>query len=100
MAAAAGSAREVDRQLPVANLGRIMKKALPTHEKISKDAKDAVQESVSEFIALVTSEASDRCQQEKRKTISPDDLVWALGSLGFDEYGPCLKTCSHLSEVI
>ena len=35
--------------------------------KIAKDAKETVQECVSEFIAFVTSEASDKCQAEKRK---------------------------------
>ncbi|CAA0814492.1 Nuclear transcription factor Y subunit B-8 [Striga hermonthica] len=48
--------REQDRFLPIANIGRIMKKALPTNGKIAKDAKDTVQECVSEFISFVTSE--------------------------------------------
>lgn len=50
------AAREQDRYLPVANIARIMKKALPANAKIAKDAKDAMQECVSEFISLVTSE--------------------------------------------
>jgi len=68
--------REQDRYLPVANIARIMKRVLPPNEKIAKDAKEAVQECVSEFICFLTSEASDRCQTEKRKTINGDDLVW------------------------
>lgn len=35
---------------------RIMKKALPGNAKIAKDAKDAIQECVSEFIGFITSE--------------------------------------------
>mmetsp|Transcript_30589 Transcript_30589/g.103909 ORF Transcript_30589/g.103909 Transcript_30589/m.103909 type:complete len:97 (-) Transcript_30589:607-897(-) len=62
--------REQDRFLPVANIARIMKRVLPPNEKIAKDAKEAVQECVSEFICFITSEASDRCQTEKRKTIN------------------------------
>lgn len=84
--------REQDRFLPVANIARIMKRVLPPNEKIAKDAKEAVQECVSEFICFVTSEASDRCQTEKRKTINGDDLVWAMGTLGFDDYVNPLKT--------
>ncbi|CAH1438494.1 unnamed protein product [Lactuca virosa] len=64
--------REQDRFLPIANISRIMKKALPANGKIAKDAKDTVQECVSEFISFVTSEASDKCQKEKRKTINGD----------------------------
>ena len=48
--------REQDRFLPVANISRIMKKALPSNAKIAKDAKETVQECVSEFISFVTSE--------------------------------------------
>ena len=48
--------REQDRFLPIANISRIMKKALPTNGKIAKDAKDTVQECVSEFISFITSE--------------------------------------------
>jgi nuclear transcription Y subunit beta len=48
--------RELDRFLPVANIGRIMKKALPGNAKIAKDAKEAMQECVSEFISFITSE--------------------------------------------
>ncbi|KAL8052201.1 hypothetical protein ABFS82_06G194500 [Erythranthe guttata] len=83
--------REQDRFLPIANIGRIMKKALPANGKIAKDAKDTVQECVSEFISFVTSEASDKCQKEKRKTINGDDLLWAMATLGFEEYIAPLK---------
>jgi hypothetical protein len=34
----------------------------------------------------VTSEASDKIQEEKRKTINGDDLLAAMTSLGFDKY--------------
>ena len=48
--------REQDRFLPIANISRIMKKALPANAKIAKDAKETVQECVSEFISFITSE--------------------------------------------
>lgn len=48
--------REQDRYLPIANVARIMKRALPENAKIAKDAKECVQECVSEFISFVTSE--------------------------------------------
>ncbi|KAI9001687.1 histone-fold-containing protein [Gaertneriomyces semiglobifer] len=83
--------KEQDRFLPIANVARIMKRALPDNAKIAKDAKECVQECVSEFIAFVTSEASDRCQQEKRKTINGEDILWALQSLGFENYFETLK---------
>ncbi|KAL5711243.1 Nuclear transcription factor Y subunit B-8 [Ranunculus cassubicifolius] len=83
--------REQDRYLPIANISRIMKKALPANGKIAKDAKETVLECVSEFISFITSEASDKCQREKRKTINGDDLLWAMATLGFEDYIDPLK---------
>uniref|UniRef100_A0A7N0V095 Transcription factor CBF/NF-Y/archaeal histone domain-containing protein n=1 Tax=Kalanchoe fedtschenkoi TaxID=63787 RepID=A0A7N0V095_KALFE len=83
--------KEQDRFLPIANVGRIMKKVIPGNGKISKDAKETVQECVSEFISFVTGEASDKCQREKRKTINGDDVIWAITTLGFEDYVVPLK---------
>ncbi|GMH88857.1 hypothetical protein TrVE_jg8628 [Triparma verrucosa] len=83
--------REQDRFLPIANIARIMKNTLPENAKIAKDAKETVQECVSEFISFITSEASDKCMHEKRKTINGDDLLWAMSTLGFDKYVEPLK---------
>eukprot|EP01036_Dinobryon_divergens_P012515 gene12515-16866_t len=49
--------REQDRFLPIANIARIMKKVLPQNAKIAKEAKESIQECVSEFISFITSEA-------------------------------------------
>ncbi|KAG0239173.1 hypothetical protein BGW41_007864 [Actinomortierella wolfii] len=83
--------KEQDRFLPIANVARIMKKALPENAKIAKEAKETVQECVSEFISFITSEASDRCLMEKRKTINGEDILWAMQSLGFENYAEALK---------
>jgi len=80
------SVREQDRYLPIANVGRVMRRALPSNAKISKDAKETMQECVSEFISFITGEASDKCAREKRKTINGDDILWAMSTLGFDDY--------------
>ena len=93
--------REQDRFLPVANIARIMKRVLPGNTKIAKDAKEAIQACVSEFISFVTSEASDKCQLEKRKTINGEDLLWAMNTLGFDQYsGPLLVYLNKYRESV
>ena len=68
-----------------------MKKAIPDNLKVAKDAKELIQECVSEYISFITSEASDKCLGEKRKTVNGDDLLWAMGTLGFDKYIEPLK---------
>ncbi|KAK4079260.1 transcriptional regulator family: Histone-like TF [Trichoderma harzianum] len=74
-----------------APVARIMKNALPDNAKIAKEAKECMQECVSEFISFITSEASEKCQQEKRKTVNGEDILFAMTSLGFENYAEALK---------
>ncbi|KAF2118346.1 histone-fold-containing protein [Lophiotrema nucula] len=74
-----------------APVARIMKMALPDNAKIAKEAKECMQECVSEFISFITSEASEKCQQEKRKTVNGEDILFAMTSLGFENYAEALK---------
>uniref|UniRef100_A0A182IUB9 Nuclear transcription factor Y subunit beta n=1 Tax=Anopheles atroparvus TaxID=41427 RepID=A0A182IUB9_ANOAO len=83
--------REQDRFLPIANITKIMKKGIPSNGKIAKDARECIQECVSEFISFITSEASDRCHMEKRKTINGEDILCAMYTLGFENYVDPLK---------
>lgn len=39
--------------------------------------------------------ASDKCQRERRKTINGDDLLWAMSTLGFEDYVEPLKIYLH-----
>ncbi|KAF8394544.1 hypothetical protein HHK36_020755 [Tetracentron sinense] len=87
--------KEQDRLLPIANVGRIMKQILPPSAKISKEAKETMQECVTEFISFVTAEASSKCHNERRKTVNGDDICWGMGSLGFDDYAESLKRYLH-----
>ncbi|XP_022121715.1 nuclear transcription factor Y subunit beta isoform X1 [Pieris rapae] len=83
--------REQDRFLPIANIAKIMKRAIPDKGKIAKDARECVQECISEFVSFITSEASERCKMEKRKTINGEDILFAMNILGFDSYVEPLK---------
>ena len=74
-----------------------MKAAVPGTAKISKEAKECVQECVSEFISFITSEAAEKCQMEKRKTIGGEDILYAMLTLGFDNYAEALKI--HLAKL-
>ncbi|KIM78175.1 hypothetical protein PILCRDRAFT_824642 [Piloderma croceum F 1598] len=92
-----GEYREQDRFLPIANVSRIMKSSVPSTAKIAKDAKECVQECVSEFISFITSEAAEKCQLEKRKTIGGEDILYAMVNLGFENYAETLKI--HLAKL-
>ena len=84
-----------DRLLPIANVGRLMKQILPSIAKISKEAKQTVQECATEFISFVTCEASDKCHRENRKTVNGDDIWWALSTLGLDNYADAVGRYLH-----
>lgn len=87
--------REQDRFMPIANVIRTMRKILPPHAKISDDAKETIQECVSEYISFITGEANERCQREQRKTITAEDVLWAMSKLGFDDYIDPLTVYLH-----
>ncbi|XP_020400198.1 nuclear transcription factor Y subunit B-4-like [Zea mays] len=93
---AGGGGKEQDRFLSVANIGRIMRRAVPENGKIARDARESIQECVSEFINSSVSSSSQRNVifpnvKERRKTINDDDIIWSLGTLGFEEYVEPLK---------
>ncbi|KAF4982255.1 hypothetical protein FZEAL_2139 [Fusarium zealandicum] len=96
-ASKADRADELDANIRnFAPVARIMKNALPENAKIAKEAKECMQECVSEFISFITSEgrtctASEKCQQEKRKTVNGEDILFAMTSLGFENYAEALK---------
>lgn len=80
-----------DNLLPIANVGRIMKDVLPPQAKISKSAKETIQECTTEFVGFVTGEASERCRRDRRKTINGDDICHAMRSLGLDHYADAMR---------
>ncbi|CBI39744.3 hypothetical protein VitviT2T_030011 [Vitis vinifera] len=78
--------REQEHYMPMAHLTRVMRRVLPAHAQISDQAKESIQECVCEFISFITSEANDRSHHELRKTITGEDIIAAMGKLGFDDY--------------
>lgn len=81
----------VQDSLPIANVSRIMKQVLDKQTKISKEAKECVQECVGEFIEFITSEASFICKNDRRKTVSGADILKAQVQVGFDDYKSILE---------
>ncbi|KAL7111498.1 hypothetical protein ACP275_05G092300 [Erythranthe tilingii] len=81
-----GVKREAYQYMPTTNITRIMRCVLPDHVKIADNAKDAIQVCVSEFINFITAEANNRCHRDHRKTITPEDVMAAMTSLGFGDY--------------
>ena len=73
-----------DRFLPIANIAKLMARQLAHlgYAKISQDAKSLMQESVTEFICFIMSEANDRAANLGRKTVAGEDIIYALRDMG------------------
>lgn len=80
-----------DRQLPIANISKIMKDAMPSVAKISKESKELMGKCASEFIAITTCRAKDICDCEARKTITGEDLIRAMEDLDLPYYAELTK---------
>ncbi|XLS63672.1 hypothetical protein HN51_023646, partial [Arachis hypogaea] len=74
-----------------------MRQIVPKHAKICDDTKEIVSSCVCEFIGIVTYEANGHCDTEQRRALAAEDMIWAMSSLGFDNYAELLK--AHLSHV-
>ena len=78
--------RPTDRSLPIANISKIMKRPIPKEAKVAKDAKEIMQKSAGEFIAIITCRAKEICESEARKTVTGEDLIRAMDELDMPYY--------------
>lgn len=51
----------------------------------------AAHAALAPYRLLTRRAASEKCQQEKRKTVNGEDILFAMTSLGFENYGEALK---------
>jgi histone H3/H4 len=80
-----------DYHIPIANIAKIVKKALPPDADISYEAMMAIQHSLTEFVSFITSEAAFHSMDDKRKTLNGEHIVHALDDIGFDNYSNVLR---------
>ena len=63
-----------------------MRHGSPPNSTITGDAKEAVDNCLVEFCAVLIAAAVEECRQDKRTTVTGDDLILALANLGFEDY--------------
>ncbi|ETW01235.1 hypothetical protein H310_06821 [Aphanomyces invadans] len=80
--------------VPQRNITKVMRAVLPqeTKVKIADDAKELIQECVTEFMLYLTSETRDQAALHKRNKIAltGQDAIKAMYNLGFTTYGDVL----------
>ncbi len=77
--------QDEDVSLPRAAVNKLIKEIIP-NIRVSNDARELILTCCKEFIHLISSEANEICNKQTKKTISPDHIIAALGSLGFTQY--------------
>ncbi|XP_057303757.1 protein Dr1-like [Hydractinia symbiolongicarpus] len=85
MADNAAPSQEDDLSLPRAAVNKMIKEMIPMI-RVSNDARELVLNCCTEFIHLIASEANEICNKQTKKTISPEHVILALESLGFQDY--------------
>lgn len=83
-----GPGGEEDLSLPKATMAKLIQELLPADVGIAKETRDLLTECCVEFIHLVSSEASEVCDKEKKKTIGGEQVIQAFKNLGFQSYIP------------
>ena len=64
----------------------MIQECLPSSLSCPKETKDLIGECCLEFIHLISSESTEICEKELKKTITGDHVISALKSLGFEDY--------------
>lgn len=83
---AASRSSENIEQVPGTNVVRIMRSVIPTTGRITDEAKQLVQKCVAEYINFITGVANQHCSRESRKTLTAQDILYAMAKLGFHDY--------------
>ncbi|XP_051149247.1 nuclear transcription factor Y subunit B-6-like [Andrographis paniculata] len=65
---------------------RIMRRVLPYYALISNESKVVLQECLTKFINVITSEANRGCDRDYRRTILAEDIIRAMEMKGFNDY--------------
>ncbi len=83
---------EDDITIPRAAMNKMIKELCP-NIRVANEAREMVLNCCTEFIHLLSSEANEICNNQQKKTISPDHVLTALESLG---YGDFKKDCEEV----
>eukprot|EP00526_Cylindrotheca_closterium_P022426 CAMPEP_0113601650 /NCGR_PEP_ID=MMETSP0017_2-20120614/341_1 /TAXON_ID=2856 /ORGANISM="Cylindrotheca closterium" /LENGTH=180 /DNA_ID=CAMNT_0000509955 /DNA_START=31 /DNA_END=573 /DNA_ORIENTATION=+ /assembly_acc=CAM_ASM_000147 len=81
----------VEFEPPLACVRRILKNSLPASTNVGKDASAAFARSTGIFIIYLTACANDFARENRRQTITANDVLAAVKELEFDEMSADLQ---------
>ncbi|GAB4820817.1 hypothetical protein N2152v2_007863 [Parachlorella kessleri] len=86
VSSATAMADDSEVSLPKSTLQKTIKDLLPADMRVAGDAVDLLVQCCNEFVHLVSTQANEVSEHEKRSTINPEHIVRALEQLGFTSY--------------
>mmetsp|Transcript_1753 Transcript_1753/g.2626 ORF Transcript_1753/g.2626 Transcript_1753/m.2626 type:complete len:205 (-) Transcript_1753:7-621(-) len=95
-----GGSGGVEFEPPLACVRRLLKGALPKSTNVGKDASTAFTRACGIFVIYLTTCANDFARENRRQTITANDVLAAVKELDFDEFTPQLEAFleQHRSE--
>ncbi|KAJ3428929.1 protein dr1 [Anaeramoeba flamelloides] len=75
-----------EEKLPFRRVAQLMRQILPREIRCSTQIKELVVDCCTEFVHLVSAQASEICLKSKKKIISGDHVVSSVKELGFPKY--------------
>lgn len=54
--------------------------------RLTVESRELIAECCTEFVQLLSTEANDICEEDKRKTITPEHVLRAIEQLGLNKY--------------
>jgi len=85
------ASNDEELSLPKATVNKYVAELLGPGMTASKESLQLILDCCIEFIHLISSESNDVCEKESKKTISPEHVITALKTLGFESYIPDLQ---------
>mmetsp|Transcript_16223 Transcript_16223/g.23691 ORF Transcript_16223/g.23691 Transcript_16223/m.23691 type:complete len:226 (-) Transcript_16223:102-779(-) len=85
-----GSGSSTEFEPPLACVRRMLKNTLPTNTNVGKDACSAFSRACGIFIVYLTACANDFARENKRQTITANDILSAVKEIDFGEFSPAL----------
>ncbi|XP_075249856.1 uncharacterized protein LOC142342420 [Convolutriloba macropyga] len=85
--------RPEDLNLPATVVTKLVKDSLPAHVNVSKEARVAIGRAASIFVLYTTANANNVAASEKRKTITPEDILSAMRDMEMDQFVNPLRKC-------
>jgi len=80
----------IEFEPPLACVRRILKNTLPSSTNVGKDASAAYARAAGIFVIYITACANDFARENRRQTITANDVLAAIKELDFDEFTPQL----------